>query len=32
MEKLIVYPYYSVSKRGNAGDYFLKDNPDGDYA
>lgn len=31
-EKLVVYPFYSASKKGNAGDFFLRNNPDGDYA
>lgn len=31
-QKLIAYPFYSASKRGGAGDYFLNPNPDGDYA
>jgi hypothetical protein len=31
-QKLIVYPAYSSIKKGNAGDFFLKNNPDGDFA
>jgi hypothetical protein len=31
-EKLLAYPAYSESKRGNAGNLFLKNNPAGDYA
>jgi hypothetical protein len=31
-EKLIAYPAYSQIRKGNAGDLFLKNNPDGDFA
>lgn len=31
-EKLIAYPAYSAVRKGNAGDFFLKNNPDGDFA
>jgi Sulfotransferase family len=31
-EKLISYPAYSQIRKGNAGDLFLKNNPDGDFA
>ena len=31
-EKLVAYPAYSQMRKGNAGDLFLKDNPDGDFA
>jgi hypothetical protein len=31
-EKLVAYPVYSQIRKGNAGDLFLKNNPDGDFA
>ena len=31
-EKLVAYPAYSQVRKGNAGDFFLKHNPDGDFA
>jgi hypothetical protein len=31
-EKLIAYPAYSEIKKGNSGDFFLKNNPDGNFA
>jgi hypothetical protein len=31
-EKLVAYPAYSQVRKGNAGDFFLKSNPDGDFA
>jgi sulfotransferase family protein len=31
-EKLIAYPAYSEIKKGNSGNFFLKDNPDGNFA
>jgi hypothetical protein len=31
-EKLVAYPAYSQVRKGNAGDFFLKNNPDGDFA
>jgi hypothetical protein len=31
-EKLVAYPAYSQIRKGNAGDLFLKNNPDGDFA
>jgi len=31
-EKLIAYPAYSEIKKGNAGNFFLKNNPDGNFA
>jgi hypothetical protein len=31
-EKLLAYPAYSQIKKGNAGDFFLNNNPDGDFA
>jgi hypothetical protein len=31
-EKLVAYPAYSQARKGNAGDFFRKNNPDGDFA
>jgi len=31
-EKLVAYPAYSQIRKGNAGDFFLRKNPDGDFA
>jgi hypothetical protein len=31
-EKLVAYPAYSQVHKGNAGDFFRKNNPDGDFA
>ena len=31
-EKLVAYPAYSQIRKGNAGDFFKIDNPDGDFA
>jgi hypothetical protein len=31
-EKLVAYPAYSQVRKGNAGDFFLKNNPAGDFA
>ena len=31
-ERLVAYPAYSQIRKGNAGDLFLKNNPDGDFA
>lgn len=31
-QKLLIYPAYSATKKSTSGDFFLPDNPDGDYA